>query len=357
MSYNNLPVYEFKIDKTKKEDGVKLISIVDKPAMQSNFFMFAEEDKQKYNFVDEPKGMIAGLALIPNKMVYRKMEDGQEFYGYFTADTIEDIRNKFMKEKNGDAVNFQHVEKAIAENIYMVESYIVKSKNQQHDLKEIGIDAPIGSWFVQYKCEDLNTFKQIQEYGFQGFSVEAYLNQELVELNNQNKSNIMNKIIKKFKEVLAEMEATPGLVVDEETPQGPEASGDTKTVEIEIKPAEEDMACKTKEEMAKPEDMPMPKEKMPVEEMPVDVPVEDAVSGDTKPVEDLSEKFRVQLAEQQLTIESLNTKISMLEAQLKLPMTAPIINQKEKAKFSKEDLDKMTPYERSAIQKGFRIIK
>jgi hypothetical protein len=108
---NILPLFEFTIDPKKKNSGVKAISIVDQPAIESDFHLFAKDSKmEKYVFADDSKRMILGLALVPNKRIFRLDKSGKEYDGFFSQQTIELIRNKFMEEKNTDQVNLQHSE-------------------------------------------------------------------------------------------------------------------------------------------------------------------------------------------------------------------------------------------------------
>jgi hypothetical protein len=199
----NLPLYEFFIDPKKKNSGVKAVSLVDSPAIESDFVMFNKDSKMdRYVFADQSKGMILGLALVPNKKIYRLDNKGNEFNGYFSADTIEMIRNKFMEEKNTDQVNLQHKDNEYVKGVYLVETYIVKTPEQQLDIKNKGIEAPLGSWLVQYHVDSPELFNEIKTGGYHGFSVEAFLDNQLVI----NQPTIMNKYIDKFKTLLEEFE-------------------------------------------------------------------------------------------------------------------------------------------------------
>ena len=201
---NILPLYEFTIDPKKKNSGVKAISLVDKPAIESDFQLFAKESKQeRYVFADQKtKQMILGLALIPNKKIYRVSKEGDEFNGYFSIDTIEGIRNKFMQEKNTDQVNLQHKDNEYIKDVYLVETFIVKTPEQQQDLKNKNIEAPLGSWAVQYHVDSPELFEEIKAGGYKGFSVEAYLDNLLV-INKPVQMNIINK----FKALINEFES------------------------------------------------------------------------------------------------------------------------------------------------------
>jgi len=449
------PLYELK--KKDNSNFIEAIAIVDKPAIQSNFYMFADEEKRKYFFSDTPKKMIAGLALIPELRIYRNLKDDEgniteEFEVFFSADTIAELRNDFMKNKRNDSVNFMHVDNAVPENTYMVESYIVESELQQKDLKQrFNIDAPLRSWFVQYYIEDLSLFNQIKEYGMHGFSIQGQFDTVLIHLNNNNKNNnnLMSKIIDKFKAVLQEMEAEiqVGLVdkiaetgetikvgkvgepvsiekvdingqpIESPCPNGEYVleNGDTVAVEngnLVSRTPKVEAPVVAPEELAAPapEAEPKPAEAEPVEpqgkpasgetktEMAIVPPVlpevvapEGEVVPEVVPPVDVKSKTlgdiidmtkdgktyievevlggeivtatveaeqdlvkATQLSAQLSIVESLNAEILALKAQLKLPVTTPIVNQKPQ--LFQADLAKMTPYEQIAVSKGLRVI-
>ena len=209
MEYNGLPVYDFVIDGDKL--GMTAISLVTKPAIESEFIAF-ETSKQKPKYVklgSEYKNTVAGLALIPDKLIYRTEEGTDGYYGMFSCDTIEKIRNKFHKEKNTSEVNLQHDDNNFID-AYLIESYILDTDLRVEEVKAKGIEeACLGAWFVAYKIEDDQAFQDALDGNFTGFSVEVLLNKEL-KLNNNNKNNkFMNKFngfLNKFKSLLSELE-------------------------------------------------------------------------------------------------------------------------------------------------------
>jgi hypothetical protein len=477
------PLYELK--KSSKDNYIEAIAIVDKPAIQSSFYMFAEVEQRKYLFVDEPKKMIAGLALIPNLKIVRYDRDEQgnvtdEYDVMFTAETIEELRNDFMKKNINDAVNFMHVNNAVPENVYLVETFMVESELQQKDLKQrFNIDAPLKSLFVQYHVEDINVFNQIKDLGFHGFSIQGYFDKELVQLNKHDyKENIMNKIkqtIEKFKVLLAEAEAelAPVALVDKiaetgqevkvgkegepvlivtadpqgnpveqpcpdgqyvlengdtidckqgvlvsrtaataaavavepqgkEAPAEPAASGDTKQAMADYpwdtcikdrlsegydqaaaeaicgKIRSENMTaeaaaialgCKKKEELAAAvsgDTAPAPVDQTPevsaktlgdLVDTSKDGEYEISVTVSGGVITEATVSAEQELVKATKLNEQLQSEITLLKSQLKLPVTKPIVNQQTKQQFTKEELAKMTPYERNAIAKGLRIIK
>ena len=78
-----------------KDLGVYAVSVVETPAMESQFITLKKQQIQLAE-VDEKKHILAGVVLIPEKDVYRN-QDGREFNIRFSADTIEQVANNFIK--------------------------------------------------------------------------------------------------------------------------------------------------------------------------------------------------------------------------------------------------------------------
>lgn len=217
-------VYRLKVNEDD-DTGMKAMSLVDKPAIESDFLKFKKQESVVVALKDEKgsyKQVVAGLALIPDKMIYRKNGD-YEYFVFFQADDIETIRNKFHKEKLTDVVNLQHTDEKIQS--YLVESYILNTQERVDEVKAQGIEeAVLGSWYVQYKIEDKEVFEQALEQNLNGFSIEVKGDLVEIELNknNNNKNNLtimskFNKLINKFKEVLNEFEEVTAKIADTET--------------------------------------------------------------------------------------------------------------------------------------------
>lgn len=210
----NIPIFEFIIDDEDKELGMKAISLVDHPAIESSYIAFDKQSKL-IQFKDDTKYIISGLALIPDKLIYRiNNETNEEFYGYFSAETIETIMNKFMKESTSGTlqnVNFGHDSKKPVE-AHLIESVILRTDEMVDAIKAMGIDEAIkGSWFVSYKFDNEEDYNNAVEGGFTGFSIEVMLQKELKMNKNNNKNNdkFMTKVkdfIDKFKAILNEFE-------------------------------------------------------------------------------------------------------------------------------------------------------
>jgi len=167
---------KFEIDPKDNITGVKVMSLVDEPAMQSDFIAMAEDKDQYVELkIEGYKQIVAGMALIPDKDFIRTTMEGEKYIAYFTRESVEAIRDKFHKEQMTSNVNVDHSQMDFID-AYLIESFIVDSKERLEDLKAKGIKDPVmGAWFVAYKIEDEQTFKMVLDGKLKGFSVEIFI--------------------------------------------------------------------------------------------------------------------------------------------------------------------------------------
>lgn len=232
-------VFEFIINPEDEELGMKAISLVDKPAIESEYIAFNKQDKPKFiKFQDANKRIVAGLALIPDKLIYRIDEEtDEEYMGYFSAETIELIMDKFMKESTSGTlqnVNFQHNPDSPVK-AHLVESFILRTEEMVNAVKSMGIeDAVLGAWFVSYKFDSREDYDAAVSGGFTGFSIEIMLQRELkmrknnLENNNEKFMTKVRNFIDKFKNILAEMEDV------DVTPEGETKLAEGKIADTDI---------------------------------------------------------------------------------------------------------------------------
>lgn len=211
-----MKVFEFLINPEDETMGMQAISIVDKPAIESEFIAFNKQEKPKFiRFVDDKKYIVAGLALIPDKLIYRVDESGEDYLGYFSAETIEIIMDKFMKESTMGTlkdVNLQHDSERPVQ-AHLVESFILRTDEMVNAVKAMGISEAVkGAWFVSYKFDNVSDYEKAVNGEFTGFSVEIMLQRELKMNKNNNKINNVNAMTKlktfvdKFKTLLDEIQ-------------------------------------------------------------------------------------------------------------------------------------------------------
>lgn len=122
---------------------------------------------------DEEQRVVTGPAMIPNKMILRKDEDGRPYYVYFTEKTIKDISEKVFEENKQNMTNVEHNSNQTHSQNTLRESWIVEDPEMDKS-KALGFDVPKGTWMVSYKINDDKTWEMVKEGKLRGFSVEGY---------------------------------------------------------------------------------------------------------------------------------------------------------------------------------------
>lgn len=162
-SYNGFPIYDVTLE--DDADGVFMMSIVDNPAVEHNFLKFNKHKQKVIYHFNEEKRIITGVALRADYPILR-FEDGEYFYVKFSPQEIEKMAYKFMKEKRLDSVNINHSQNE--GGIFLIESYILDSKHNIQEFKDVAL----GSWIVSYKVENQLVWEAIKKGQLNGFSVE-----------------------------------------------------------------------------------------------------------------------------------------------------------------------------------------
>lgn len=170
------------------------ISLVEEPAIEIDYVAFDNDKETKPNlkFIEDKqneKYMILGPALVPDKNIYRNY-DGNEFYVSFSAECIEKLSYKFMKNGYG-AGCFTKDHEGLAQGCSLAESWIKTSENDKS--VDYGFDCPIGTWFVAAKIDSIDLWDSIKKGERKGFSIESWVDLEEIIENKDKKKNDMSK--------------------------------------------------------------------------------------------------------------------------------------------------------------------
>ena len=130
-------------------------------------------EKTSFAALDE-KQMLIGPLMVPNKLIKRLDEDGNEYFVYFTEDTIRKISYKMMKDKLIDRVNIEHDSYDTVEDAYMVESWLVENPETDKS-RNYGFNPVKGQWMGIYKIDNKKVWDTYIKTGkVKGFSVEGF---------------------------------------------------------------------------------------------------------------------------------------------------------------------------------------
>jgi len=182
-----MKLFELTIDDST--DEIIAISIVENPAIQSDFVFFNEQ-KEILNFaeIDKDERKLVGAILIPDKKILRIDEDdNSEYEVFFSKSTVAKLAQNYLKNKYVDRTTLEHDKKI--KGLSLVESWIKESKlNDKSNI--YGLNAPLGSWIgvfqIDRTTEGDDIWNNYVKTGkVKGFSIEALLSHKLIKASSQ----------------------------------------------------------------------------------------------------------------------------------------------------------------------------
>lgn len=193
---NKLPLYKASINVFDDEyfTGIYTISLVDMPAVDSDFVAFGKPNEVKMRVENEEKRIITGVVMRCDYPIYRN-DGGYEYYVTFDADTIKQITQKWFKTGLNTNVNIMHTCEYVS-GVDMQQAFI---KDTEKGLNPVGFeDIADGSLFVTYKVNNDEVWQAIKKGEFKGFSLEGYLNYDKVESDEDKLIDEISEIIKQI---------------------------------------------------------------------------------------------------------------------------------------------------------------
>ena len=184
-----LETYKVLFDKNETE-GVFGISLVESPAMESNFIALSKEDNLvQLKAIDSEKRILLGAVLVPNKKIYRN-QNGKEFNIVFPAETIRLSMENFFEQGYQNASTLEHDEKQKLKDVTFVESWIKEDEVNDKSVK-YGMTEPVGTWFAAMKVNNDEIWNDYVKTGkVKGFSIDGVFDLEKINLNSEYSMNL-----------------------------------------------------------------------------------------------------------------------------------------------------------------------
>ena len=177
-----MDIIELFIDEEDEVSGIEAVSIVESPAIESDFIALKNQEF-KFAEVNKEKRILMGAALIPNKPIYRK-NDENEYYIYFSKDTVRKASELFFIRSNQNNSTLEH--NVPLTGLTAVESWIVEDEKDK--TRFYGLDVPIGTWMLSMKVQNDDVWNDYVKSGkVKGFSIEGYFADKLERPNEQKK--------------------------------------------------------------------------------------------------------------------------------------------------------------------------
>ena len=193
-----MDIIELFINESEAEDGISAISFVNQPAIEENFVALSQQ-KVEFKSLDDDKRIVVGLALEPDKHIYRRQGD-YEYKIVFSKETVRKASHLYLKQLNNNNATLEHEKDA--EGISVVESWIVEDvKNDKSNL--YNLNAVEGAWVVVMKVDNDEIWKDVKDGTYLGLSIEGIFSDKEVKTSEQVKE-----------EVLEEMEMTDQEIID-----------------------------------------------------------------------------------------------------------------------------------------------
>ena len=150
--------------------GIEAISVVENPAIEEDFIALKSEEI-KLAEVDKEKRILMGALLIPNKPIYRKKGE-EEYYIYFSKDTVEKASQLYLMNGNQSKATLEH--QHTINGLTLVESWLVE--DEVHDKsRKYGLNVPVGTWMGAVKVNNEEIWNNFVKTGkVKGFSIEGY---------------------------------------------------------------------------------------------------------------------------------------------------------------------------------------
>ena len=190
-----LDTIELFIDEEKSEDGVQAISLVEYPAIEENFVALSSH-KVEFKTINEEKRIIVGLALVPNKKIYRRSKN-YEYNIMFSEETVKKASEIYLKNLRNNNTTLEHQE--LTTGVSVIESWVVEDAAMDKS-NLYGLNAIKGAWVVTMKVDNDEVWQDVKAKKYLGLSIEGMFSDKQEELYKEKSEEEI--LIEQIKQIL-----------------------------------------------------------------------------------------------------------------------------------------------------------
>ncbi|WP_341216166.1 XkdF-like putative serine protease domain-containing protein [uncultured Wocania sp.] len=195
-----MKIIELILDEEEMDTGVEAISIVESPAIESDFVALKNQEI-KLAEVDKEKKILMGPLLIPNKPIYRNGSEG-DYYIYFSKETIEKASQMFLQNGNQSNSTLEHA-KAL-NGLTLVESWLVEDKAKDKSAV-YGLDVPVGTWMGSVKVNNDKVWNEfVKTKKVKGFSIEGYFADKMEAPKEAIEEQMAEQLLNQIKTIITQ---------------------------------------------------------------------------------------------------------------------------------------------------------
>ena len=192
-----MKLYELTVE-DENVDEVFAISLVENPAIESDFIYFDKEEIRFASISDE-KRIVLGPILLPDKKILRVDAMGEPYEVFFTKETVAKLAQNYLMKKYQGEATLEHDKKI--KDVVLVESWIKESKLNDKS-NAYGLNLPVGAWVGMFKINNDDIWNNYVKTGkVKGFSIEGAFEHQLIKASQE--LAILEKEITELSEVEA----------------------------------------------------------------------------------------------------------------------------------------------------------
>ena len=196
VTIGGLPVYDALV--TDDATGMLKISLVDEPAVMSDFLAFdATRRPLLYSVADSDRRLVYGVVMRADFPIYRRDDRLGEYYIIYKPETIRRMAEKYLADCLQNETSTMH--QTDVDGVQMVQFFI---KDSARGVVPEGFDEIAdGSLFAEFHVLNDDVWADVKAGKFRGFSLEGYF--DLVPDQSQTDvDEIVDDLAGQFKAIL-----------------------------------------------------------------------------------------------------------------------------------------------------------
>lgn len=194
---NKLKVYYATL--TESGTGIWCISLVDSPAVESNWVALSKEDMQ-FKIEDEEQRIVTGVVMRADFNIFRQDDVRGKYFIRYDKQTIKDMAERFIWDGRANQVDENH-NFELTDGVYLRELFI---KDNSRGIVPKGFEKiEDGSLFATYHITNDEIWEKVKDGTFRGFSLAGSFALEEVEddITDAEYEDIMDTIKRLYKKM------------------------------------------------------------------------------------------------------------------------------------------------------------
>ena len=192
-----IDLVELFIDENESDNGIQAISFVESPAIEENFIALSKH-KVEFKSIDEEKKIIIGLALVPDKPIYRRKDD-YEYNIIFSKETVRKGSELYLKNLRNNNTTLEHQQ--LTSGVSIIESWIVED-TEKDKTALYNLNAVVGAWAVVMKVDNESVWEDIKKKKYLGLSIEGVFSQAKEDMSKDDDDISAEELVNELKELM-----------------------------------------------------------------------------------------------------------------------------------------------------------